>query len=103
VIEGSVTATRQQARVAGWLYLLLALIGPIGLLYVPGQLIVPDNARATADNLRASGELLRLGIVSDLAHQIVAVFLVLARALRLSEVTTGVDTLVRRFPGARHS
>jgi len=78
VIEGSVTATRQQARVAGWLYLLLALIGPIGLLYVPGQLIVPDNARATADNLRASGALLRLGIVSDLAHQIVAVFLVLA-------------------------
>jgi putative peptidoglycan lipid II flippase len=33
----------------------------------------------------------------------VAVFLVLARALRLSEVTTVVDTLVRRFPGARHS
>ena len=78
MIEGSVTATRQQARVAGWLYLLLALIGPIGLLYVPAQLIVHDNARATADNLRASGALLRLGIVSDLAHQIVAVFLVLA-------------------------
>ena len=31
----------------------------------------------------------------------VAVFLVLARALRLREVTTVVDTVVRRFPGAR--
>jgi hypothetical protein len=33
----------------------------------------------------------------------VAVFLVMARAMRLSEVTTVMDTLVRRFPGARHS
>ena len=72
------SSTRQQARVAGRLYLLLALIGPIGLLYVPGKLIVHDNATATADNIRASEALLRLGIVSDLVHQIVAIFLVLA-------------------------
>lgn len=71
-------STRQQARIAGCLYLLLALIGPIGLLYVPSQLIVHDNANATADNIRASEWLLRLGIVSDLVHQIVAIFLVLA-------------------------
>jgi Domain of unknown function (DUF4386) len=73
-----VRSTRQQARIAGCLYLLLALIGPIGLLYVPSQLIVHDNANATADNIRASEWLLRLGIVSDLVHQIVAIFLVLA-------------------------
>jgi Domain of unknown function (DUF4386) len=73
-----VLQTRQHARVAGWLYLLLALIGPIGLLYVPGKLIVPENATATAANVRASEWLLRLGIVSDLAHQIVFIFLVLA-------------------------
>jgi Domain of unknown function (DUF4386) len=73
-----VRSTRQQARIAGSLYLLLALIGPIGLLYVPGRLIVLENASATADNIRASEWLLRLGIVSDLVHQIVAIFLVLA-------------------------
>lgn len=72
------SSTRQQARVAGWLYLLLAVIGPIGLLYVPGELIVPENATVTAANIRASEWLLRLGIVSDLTHQIVAIFLVLA-------------------------
>jgi hypothetical protein len=33
-------STRQLARVAGFLYLLTALIAPIGLLYVPGKLIV---------------------------------------------------------------
>lgn len=71
-------STQQQARSAGLLYLLLALTAPIGLLYVPGKLIVPGNATATADNLRASEWLLRIGIASELVHQIIGVFLVLA-------------------------
>ena len=71
-------STKQQARVAGFLYLILALIAPIGLLYVPGKLIVSGNATATADNIRASEWLLRIGIASELIHQVIAVFLVLA-------------------------
>jgi hypothetical protein len=73
-----VKSTQQQARAAGFLYLLLALSAPIGLLYVPGKLIVAGNATATADNIRASGWLLRVGIASELVHQIIGVFLVLA-------------------------
>jgi hypothetical protein len=73
-----VSSTQQQARVAGFLYLLLSLSAPIGLLYVPGKLIVPGNATATAVNIRASEWLLRIGIASELIHQIIAVFLVLA-------------------------
>ena len=69
---------RQQARTAGLLYVVMALIAPIGLMYVPGKLIVSGNATATADNLRAFEGLLRLGIASELIHQAVAVFLVLA-------------------------
>ena len=69
---------QQQARFAGFLYLLLAFSAPIGLLYVPGKLIVSGNAAATAENLRASGGLLRLGIASELFHQGVGIFLVLA-------------------------
>lgn len=72
------SSTRQQARFAGLLYLLLALSAPLGLLYVPGKLVVPGNATATADNLRASEWLLRAGIASELIHQTIAVFLVLA-------------------------
>lgn len=72
------SSTQRQARVAGLLYLLLALSAPIGLLYVPGKLIVSGNATATADNIRASEWLLRIGIVSELIHQIICVFLVLA-------------------------
>ena len=69
---------QQQARSAGLLYLVIAIIAPIGLMYVPGKMIVSGNATATADNIRASEGLLRIGIASELIHQAVAVFLVLA-------------------------
>jgi hypothetical protein len=71
-------STQQQARFAGFLYLILGLSAPIGLLYVPGKLIVSGNATATADHIRASEGLLRIGIASELFHQIIGVFLVLA-------------------------
>lgn len=71
-------STQQQARFAGFLYLLLALSAPIGLMYVPGKLIVSGNATATADNIRASEWLLRVGIASELIHQVIGLFLVLA-------------------------
>jgi hypothetical protein len=72
-----VSSTKHQARVAGFLYLLL-FTAPIGLLYVPAKLIVRGDATATADNLRASEWLLRVGIASEIFHQVVVVFLVLA-------------------------
>lgn len=76
-VDSGRSPIRRQARTAGLLYVVLALIAPIGLLYVPGKLIVPGNATATADNIRASEGLLRLGIASELIHQALAVFLVL--------------------------
>jgi hypothetical protein len=69
---------KQQARRAGFLYLALALIAPIGLMLVPGELIVVGNATATADNIRASEDLFRLGMASELVHQVIGIFLVLA-------------------------
>ena len=70
--------TKKQARIAGLWYLLLGVTAPIGLVYVPAKLIVPGNAAATADHLRASESLLRIGIGSELFHQVIGVFLVLA-------------------------
>jgi hypothetical protein len=71
-------STQQHARVAGVLYLLMGLTAPIGLMYVPSTLIVRGDATATADRIRASEALLRIGIGSELFHQTIAVFLVLA-------------------------
>jgi hypothetical protein len=47
-------------------------------MYVPGKLIVSGNPAATIDNLRASESLVRVGIGSELFHQVIGVFLVLA-------------------------
>src|SRR5262245_12340536 len=69
---------KQQARVAGILYFILGVTAPIGLLYVPGKLIVPGNATATADRIRASESLFHLGIARDLFHQVMVIFVVLA-------------------------
>ena len=71
-------STKHRARVAGFLYLLVVLTAPIGLIYVPSKLLVRGNATATIDNIRASEWLLRLGIASELIHQIIWVFVVLA-------------------------
>ena len=70
--------TKKQARIAGLWYLLLGITAPIGLVYVPGKIFVSGNATATADHLRASESLLRIGIGSELFHQLIGVFLVLA-------------------------
>jgi hypothetical protein len=69
---------QKQARAAGLLYFLLGITAPIGLEYVPGKLIVSGDATATANHIRASESLLRIGIASELFHQTIAVFLVLA-------------------------
>jgi hypothetical protein len=78
--EGGTTlrTRRQQARLAGILYLILGLIAPIGLMYVPGQVIVRGDATATADRLRAQEGLVRLGLASELVHQVMIIFVVLA-------------------------
>ena len=71
-------STKKQARYAGLLYLLMGITAPIGLVYVPSKLIVSGDATATANHLRASELLLRIGIGSELFHQIIGIFLVLA-------------------------
>jgi len=83
--------TKQQARFAGFLYFLLALSAPWGLMVVPGKLIVSGNATATADNLRASEGLMRLGIASELVHQAIAVFLLLELYKLFKPVDVGLS------------
>src|SRR5215213_2198437 len=53
------------ARLAGLLLIIVAAISAFSIIYVPSTLIVPGDATATADNVRASGGLVSLGIVSD--------------------------------------
>ena len=65
-------------RVAGLWYLLIVLLGPLRLIYIPSTLFVKGNAAATVANIAAHQVLFRAGIVSDLIGSVVLVLLVLA-------------------------
>jgi len=81
------SSTHNPGRVAGFLYLLLVLLAPYRLIYVPSTLFVSGNADATAANIAAHELLFRLGIVSDLCCGVTLVFLSLA----LYRLLKGVD------------
>jgi hypothetical protein len=72
------TLTRNPGRVAGLWYLLLIIIGPFFLLYIPNKIFVVDNASATVNNLAAHELLFRFGIVAELAGAIILILLTLA-------------------------
>ena len=80
-------STRNPGRVAGFWYLLLCVLGPIRLMYIPGKLFVHGNAAATASNIAAHEWLFRLGIVADLCCAVILIFLTLA----LYNLFKGVD------------
>jgi hypothetical protein len=81
------SSLQKDARVAGLLYLIVAITGPFILMYVPGKLFVPGDASATANNILAHESLFRtsiaLGLISELCF-IGAVF-------ALYRLLSGVD------------
>jgi hypothetical protein len=81
------SSTHNPGRVAGFLYLLLVVAGPMRLIYIPSKLFVHGNATATANNISAHELLFRLGIVSVLFCGTILIFLLLA----LYRLLKGVD------------
>ena len=80
-------STKRTARIAGVLYVLLALTGVFSLIYVPTTLVVFGDATATAENIRSSELLFRSGILSGLVSNVIFVFLVLALYRLLKETS----------------
>src|SRR6266700_6188261 len=75
---GDIRSLKKQSRIAAALYFLNALPAPFALLYVPSVLIVRGDAAATANNVRDSETLLRLGMAGELFSSTVVIFAVLA-------------------------
>jgi hypothetical protein len=75
------TSVRTLARIAGSLYLVVAVGGGFAELVVRSGIVAPGNAAATADNIRASATMFRAGFVADLVQA--TVFLLTAMALYL--------------------
>ena len=87
-------STKKTARLAGLLYLLSSIPGAFSLLYVPGKVIVAGDAAATADRIRASGTLLRMGIGAELRHDPLHLALVLYRLFKPTSERPALAMLV---------
>jgi hypothetical protein len=69
---------KKQSRMAALLYLINCLPAPFALLYVPTVLIVRGDAAATANNVRDSEALLRLGMGVELFSSTIVIFAMVA-------------------------
>jgi hypothetical protein len=80
------------ARLTGLLYLMVALLAPFVLLYVPGQLYVPGDASATVARIATHQPLFITAILAGLVSELlfVAVILLLYRLLRGVDGTLAV-------------
>ena len=86
--------TKKDARVAGFLYVLLGIVGPVRLIYIPDKLFVTGNASATANNIAAHEMLFRFGIVSDLIGATIVIFVTLALYRLLKGVNQSLAVLM---------
>jgi hypothetical protein len=93
------SSTRNPGRVAGSWYLLLCLVGPLRLIYIPDKLFVHGNATATANNIAAHEWLFRFGIVGDLLGAVILIFLTLAFYRLFKDVDQYLAVLVVIFGG----
>jgi len=88
-----VSERKRLGRIAGLWYAVMALTGPIGILYGPSQVHVPGDAAATAVSLLAHQTIARVGVAASIACQVSFVFLVLA----LGRFFEGVDQRLSRL------
>jgi len=88
------TQLQKSARIAGFLYLMVALTGPFVLIYVPGKLFVSGDATATASNILAHQSLFRAYIVVGLLSELFFISAVLALHRLLKEVNHQLATLM---------
>src|SRR5438093_4287061 len=78
--------TVKAARTVGFVYLAMILVAPFSMLYVPGKLIVRDNAAATAENILTHETLFRSSIFGDLIGHVIFICLAIALYRLLRDV-----------------
>lgn len=86
--------SRRTARRAGALYLVSAVMGAVGIIYVPLAFFVPGDAVGTARRILDGEQIYRLAILSDLTSQMLWIFLVVTLYTLLRDVDRGRAVLM---------
>jgi hypothetical protein len=96
-------APQRLARLGGVLYLILIAVGIFGEVFVRGRLLVPDDAMATAANIRAHELLWRWSIAGELFAAICVTVLLLVWVVLLRPVNRDLLLLAVAFVLASHA
>lgn len=101
--KDNMRALQNPGKVAGFWYLLLIVLGPLRLIYIPSKLFVEGNAAATVSNIAAHETLFRSGVITDLAGAVVLVLLTLAFYRLFAGVDRHLAAMVVIFGGVMPS
>ena len=88
--------SKKTARLAGFLWLLMFVFGPIAQI-IRDKLFIASDMEATSHNIRANEFLFRIGFVSDLIMMIIFVLLPLVLYKLLSEVNKNLSIIMVIF------
>jgi hypothetical protein len=88
---------QKYARIAGALFLISAVAGGFGEVFVPSQLVVSGDAAATARNILAANSLFRLGFASYLIEAVCDLALTLVLYVLLRPVSRDLALLAVFF------
>ena len=97
VTKANEISIQKTARVAGLLYLILAICGGFAEFAVRQGMVVAGDAAATFSNIVASKSTFRLGVVSELIGQVVFILLVLNLYRLLKSVNRNQAVLMVAF------
>lgn len=85
-MENIVYSQKKSARLAGLLYFFLIITGVVGIIVISSQIIVKDDAVATAKNILTHEFLFRAGIINNLISNTIFLLLVLVLYRLLKQV-----------------
>jgi hypothetical protein len=91
------TSLKRTARLAGLLYLIMAITSFYAIMYVPSHILVKGDIAATTNNMLTHELLFRSGIVSDLINAIVSLFLAFTLYRLFNTVDVNLATLLVAF------
>lgn len=93
------TNPNRAARLAGLLYVLIALIGPFAIMIMPTTVFTFGDAAANAASMAENEGLLRLGILADMAIIVMEVFVtaILYALFKTVSGTAAMVALTARF------
>jgi hypothetical protein len=95
--ETPINSPKRLARLAGVLYLLVAIFGGFAQAFVYPKIYAAGDAATTAGNVLANADLVRLGIVADLFQATVWVFVAMTLYRLFQSVNKGMASAMVVF------